>query len=327
MNVEGTTQGDAAPAAGPDDPEARAASTAPLRAAAWIAATLVIWWSIASSRFAFDKEVTLYTYPDVAGGFGTWAWIAAIAHELGMAAESFYAVVSLPFAAAYVYLARRLSDRSGLLAIAFAALFLSWFGYGQLRYGTALALLMIAIEQDRSHRGAAVAALLLAVATHAAAAVGFLGLVAWRALLRCGFGLRALAAGAAAGLALGFADLSRPAGALLVASGYEAYLNWLDLDAPGTMFKYAYLLVVIGAPSFAGSQALREELLLVFLMLPTALLPPFAGRAYLFLIAVILARLCARPASEMPPRWVTAALAAALIVDVVRLWTGGLYSF
>jgi hypothetical protein len=327
MNIEGATDEDAAPMASTGDPAARAVSMAPLRVAAWIAATLIVWWSVATSKFAFDKDVTLYVYPQVAGGFGTWAWLAAITHKLGMSGESFYAVVSLPYAAAQVYLVRQLSSRSTLLAVAFGMLFLSWFGYGQLRYGTALVLLMVAIEQHKEHRGAAVAALLLAITTHAVAAVGLLGLIAWRALLRGGLLLRALAVGAAIYLALGLGDLSTPAGAILAATGYEDYLYWLDLDAPSTIFKYVFLLVVLGASSLAGNQALREELLLVFLMLPSALLPPFAGRGYHFFFAVLLARMCQRPASEMPPGWVNVALAAAMLVDVVRLWTGGLHSF
>jgi hypothetical protein len=99
---------------------------------------------VSESRFAFDKAETLWLYPEVTN-LGLWRWVADFTFGVGFGAAAFYRTVALLFAAAYVWIVRWLAARSTVLALSFAALFLSWFGFGQLRYGTALTLLMISI--------------------------------------------------------------------------------------------------------------------------------------------------------------------------------------
>jgi hypothetical protein len=294
-------------------------------AVAWGLLTVFVWVLVSESRFAFDKAETLWLYPEVTN-LGLWRWVADFTFGVGFGAAAFYRTVALLFAAAYVWIVRWLAARSTVLALSFAALFLSWFGFGQLRYGTALTLLMISIALQGNRPRLALVVGTVASLVHVAVAAGTLLFVGWMFMARRSVRWALLPVVLMYAL-VGIFGVGGLTQAVLGVTGYANYLNWLSLDSPNTVYKYVYLCGVLLGSWAIARRPFWRELSFALMMLPTSVSPPLAGRGYFFVVSVTLASLYAREEHGRPPAWVTGLLCLPLIGETLLLWRGEQFTF
>jgi hypothetical protein len=242
--------------------------------------------------FGFDLKETIADYPNVAGGWGVWFWLAQQRWDF----LTFFFIVNsiltfiisnLAFPAAKEgYSEYRLVQVVTLLYMCL------WFLFGQARYGSGVGLIAYAIGFE----SVPIAIVLFALAffTHKAVAGGIGIVLLWLILRRSKYGPLI----AALICAVVTYAITQTAGALLQFAGYSNYLNWKGLPPANTPYKYLYfaallvgwLLLAKGRDEICTA---KEILILTVLFFPFSLYLVFAGRSYQ-LYAVILLTLLAR---------------------------------
>src|SRR5258708_22526752 len=122
--------------------------------------------------FGFDLDETIESYPDVAGGWGLWSWLA----DQGLGFSSFFFTVNFILALTISVLAfpaaKEGHSKYRVVQIAILLYMTCWFLFGQTRYGSAVGLVVCSIGCESLPIALVLCA--LAVLTHKAMAGGIL---------------------------------------------------------------------------------------------------------------------------------------------------------
>lgn len=292
----------------------------PVRFLSIIVFSTVLSFIATFRSFGFDMDGTLSDYPYVAESWGIWYFLA---RHLEFVVFFFVANFILASAMSVLTFPRPREGYSKYPTLQITTvLYMSlWFLFGQARYGSAVGLVVCAINAEGIPL--AVALFALAFFIHKAIAGGIAVVLLWKLLRRKKHGvLIALSICAIASFLI-----NQAANYLLVLSGYLNYLNWETLPAANTPYKYlgfGLLLTVWlwAAKDGRGKNAAKEMLILTLLFFPSSLYLVSAGRGY-ELYAVIMLTLLAQNAVPVAMRYMV--MPAYLIDLYILLFHSPLY--
>jgi hypothetical protein len=252
---------------------------------------IIFFYAFVSINFqvAFDREyldIRLYAIRD--GASFVWRNLAEILKDFNNPIFVFYLLHSIFFAALLVVVTLINPFRSNALLFVYVVYAVLWWGLGQLRYGEALLLFLLALVSKRNIYFK-VALTIFAASFHSILFFGFILMIVLGIKSRVVLGVIAFCLlGLFGYITLSSFDLYDIFAQVLIVSGYENYTGWIDNERTNTWLKQVVASIAIWW-SLCPNSRYRDLIIVIsggFLILVSEQV--FAGRSYtLFLGSVV----------------------------------------